>query len=193
MSDAIKTLRRESLSRGFGLLERVTFWRRKFNGAPQEFSREFYDTGPGATILLYDPQRGRILLVRQFRPAVYLVEGRDSLIETCAGKLEGAAATDRIIAEVLEETGVKIERPTYLFSAFMSPGVYAEKISFFTAPYSPQDRIADGGGLDHEDEDIEILEPTLDEALDMITRGEIEDAKTILLIHYAVLHKLLER
>ncbi len=130
--------------------------------------------------------------MRQFRPAAYLVEGRDSLIETCAGKLEGAAAADRIVSEVLEETGFKIERPAYLFSAFMSPGVYAEKISFFIAPYTPQDRIADGGGLDHENEDIEILEPTLDEALDMITRGEIEDAKTILLIHYAVLHRLLE-
>ncbi len=192
MSDTIKILGREIISRGFGLLERVTFWRRKFNGVPREFTREVYDNGPGATILLYDPQRGRILLVRQFRPAVYLVEGRDSLIETCAGKLEGAAAADRIVTEVLEETGFKIERPTYLFSAFMSPGVYAEKISFFIAPYSPQDRIADGGGLDDENEDIEILEPTLAEALDMITRGEIEDAKTILLIHYAVLHRLFD-
>ncbi len=193
MNDAIKILRREIVSRGFGLLERVTFWRRKFNGAPREFTREFYDSGPGATILLYDSERRRIVLVRQFRPAAYLVEGRDSLIETCAGKLEGAAAADRIVTEVLEETGFRIERPTYLFSAFMSPGVYAEKISFFTAPYTPQDRVADGGGLDDENEDIEILEPTLEEALDMITRGEIEDAKTILLIHYAVLHRLLER
>jgi GDP-mannose pyrophosphatase NudK len=131
--------------------------------------------------------------VRQFRPAVYLVEGRDSLIETCAGKLDGAEAPERIVMEALEETGVRIGAPTYLFSAYMSPGVYAEKISFFTAPYSVQDKIATGGGLADEGEDIEILEPSLDEALDMIVRGEIEDAKTILLIHYAVLHKLMER
>jgi GDP-mannose pyrophosphatase NudK len=190
MSDAVKILRREIVSRGFGLLERVTFWRRKFDGTAQELTREFYDTGPGATILLFDPVRKCILLVRQFRPATYLVDGRTSLIETCAGKLEGASATERIVMEVLEETGVRIGAPTYLFSAYMSPGVYAEKISFFIAPYAAVDRIADGGGLSDEGEDIEILEPTLDEALAMIARGDIEDAKTILLIHYAVLHKL---
>ena len=44
---------------------------------------------------------------------------------------------------------------------------------------------AQGGGLEDEDEDIEILEPTLDEALAMIDKGEIVDAKTILLLHYA--------
>jgi GDP-mannose pyrophosphatase NudK len=191
MSDAVKILRREIVSRGYGLLERVTFWRRKFDGTAQELTREFYDTGPGATILLFDPTRKCILLVRQFRPATYLVDGRTSLIETCAGKLEGASAAARVVMEVLEETGVRIGAPTYLFSAYMSPGVYAEKISFFVAPYSAADRIADGGGLPDEGEDIEILEPTLDEALAMIAAGDIEDAKTILLIHYAVLHKLL--
>jgi GDP-mannose pyrophosphatase NudK len=191
MSDTVKILRREIISRAFGLLERVTFRRRKFDGTAQEITREFYDTGPGATILLYDAERRRILLVRQFRPAVYLVDGRDSLIETCAGKLEGAAAAERIVMEVLEETGVRIGTPTYLFSAYMSPGVYAEKISFFTAPYSPRDRVTNGGGLADEGEDIEIIEPTLDEALAMIANGEIADAKTILLIHYAVLHRLM--
>jgi GDP-mannose pyrophosphatase NudK len=193
MSDAVKILHREIVSRGFGLLERVTFWRRKYDGAPQEITREFYDTGPGATILLYDPERRRILLVRQFRLAAYLVEGRDSLLETCAGKLEGAAAAERIVMEVLEETGFKIGAPKFLFSAYMSPGVYAEKISFFTAPYSPRDKVTNGGGLADENEDIEVIEPTLDEALGMIASGEIADAKTILLIHYAVLHKLMER
>jgi GDP-mannose pyrophosphatase NudK len=191
MNGAVKLLRREVISRGYGLLERVTFWRRKFDGGAQELAREFYDTGPGATILLYDRDRKCILLVRQFRPATYLVEGLTSLIETCAGKLEGATAAERIVMEVLEETGVRIGTPTYLFSAYMSPGVYAEKISFFTAPYSASDKITNGGGLSDEGEDIEILEPTLDEALAMIAAGEIEDAKTILLIHYAVLHKLL--
>lgn len=187
----VRVLRREIISRGHGLLERITFWRRRFDGTPQEITRDIYDNGPGATILLYDLSRKCILLVRQFRPAAFLVEARASLIETCAGKLEGMSAAERIVMEVLEETGVRINTPTYLFSAFMSPGAYAEKISFFTAPYSVEDRIAAGGGLNEEGEDIEILEPTLDEALAMIASGEIEDVKTILLIHYAMLHKLM--
>lgn len=192
MSDAVKILGREIVARGYGLLERVTFWRRKFDGKPQELTREFYDTGPAATILLYDPERRCILLVRQFRPAVYLVEGRTTLLETCAGKLEGAEARERIVTEVLEETGVKIGAPTFLFSAYVSPGVYAEKIAFFAARYSAADRIGPGGGLADEGEDIEVIELSLDDALDMIGRGEIEDAKTILLIHYAVLHKVMD-
>lgn len=191
MSDAVKILSREIISRGHGVLERVTFWRRRFDGAAQDITRDVFDNGPGATILLYDPDRKRILLVRQFRPATFLVEQRTSLIETCAGKLQGAPAAERIVMEVLEETGVRIAAPVHLFSAFMSPGAYAEKISFFIAPYSARDKIANGGGLSDEGEDIEVLEPTLDEALEMIARGEIEDAKTILLIHYAVLHKLM--
>ena len=193
MSDTVKILHRDIVSRGHGLLERITFQRRTFAGKPQEMTREVYDNGPGATILLYDPERRRILLVRQFRPAVYLLEGRDSLLETCAGKLEGAAAAERIVMEALEETGYRIGTPTFLFSAYMSPGAYAEKISFFTAPYSPRDKMTNGGGLADEGEDIEVIEPTLDEALAMIASGEIADAKTILLIHYAVLHKLMER
>ena len=66
------------------------------------------------------------------------------------------------------------------------------KSAFSPRAIRPQDRIAAGGGLADEGEDIEILEPSLEEALDMIARGEIEDAKTILLIHYAVLHKVME-
>lgn len=190
MDSTITILGREILSRGYGLLQKVTLRRRKFDQSLQEVSREVYDTGDGVAILLYDPDRGCVLLVRQFRLAAYLAAGRETLIEVCAGKREGLDAASRVVKEVEEETGYRIKDPRFLFEAFMSPGVFAERLSFFVARYSPADRIAGGGGLD--DEDIEILEPTLAEALAMVAAGEIVDAKTILLLDYARLTGLLQ-
>lgn len=190
MDETIKILSREILSSGFGVLQKLTLKRRKFDGTPQEITREVFDTGDGVAILLYDPDRGRIVLVRQFRLAAFLSSGRETLIEVCAGKLEGLDPKLRVIEEVAEETGYHIKEPRYLFDAYMSPGSFSEKLSFFVAPYGPADKQSDGGGLAHENEDIEILEPTLDEAFAMIERGEIVDAKTILLLNYAKLNRL---
>lgn len=192
MSEAIKVLSREILWRGFGILQKITLRRRKFGGEEQQITHENYDTGDGAAILLYDPDRGCVLLVRQFRLAAYLSSGRETLVEVCAGKLEGKDAASRIVMEVAEETGFAIKNPRFLFEAYMSPGVFGERLSFFVAPYSAVDRKDAGGGVADSDEDIQILEPTLDEALAMITRGEIIDAKTILLLNYAKLAGLLD-
>jgi nudix-type nucleoside diphosphatase (YffH/AdpP family) len=191
MNETIKILSRDILSRGFGLLQRVNLRRQKFDASVQEICRDIYDTGDGVAILLYDAGRGRVLLVRQFRLAAYLASGRESLVEVCAGKLEGLDAAARVILEVAEETGYRIQNPRFLFEAFMSPGVFSERLSFFVAPYTPADKAGDGGGLAAEDEDIALIEPTLDEALNMIAKGEIVDAKTILLLHYAKLTGLL--
>jgi len=192
MHETIKILARETLSRGYGLLQKIKLRRRCYDGTSQEISREVYDTGDGVAILLYDCDRGRVMLVRQFRLAVYLATGRQDMIEVCAGKLEGLDAATRAIKEVEEETGYAVKEPRFLFEAFMSPGVFSERLSFFVAPYSPADKTEGGGAAADEDEDIEVLEPTLDEALAMVARGEIIDAKTILLLHYAKLTGLLE-
>ena len=185
MTSGIRILARRVLSRGNGLLETFTVSRKRFAGSEQTFDREIYDTGNGVAILLYDPSRSRVILVRQFRMTAYLREGRESLIEVCAGRLEGADAETRIVKEAEEETGIVVRNPCRLFEAYMSPGTFSEKLTFFAAQYTPEDRTGKGGGLHEEDEDIEILEPTLDEALAMIDSGEIVDAKTILLLHYA--------
>ncbi len=190
MSETIKILSREILHRGFGMLEVIRVLRRCFDGKEQEIAREVYDVDHGAAILPYDPLRRRVLLVRQFRLAAFLASGRETLIEACAGKLEGADPAERIVMEAAEELGYAIKAPRHLFDGFMSPGVYAEKISYFVAPYCPDDKIGPGGGVDL-DEDIEVLEPTFAEALAMIDSGEIDDTKTILLLHYAKLMGLM--
>jgi nudix-type nucleoside diphosphatase (YffH/AdpP family) len=185
MTGNIRILGRRLLSRGNGLLEKFKVTRKRFDGRLQSLDREIYDAGDGVAILLYDPSRSRVVLVRQFRLAAYLRDGRESLIEVCAGRLDVEDAGKRIIKEAEEETGFIVRNPRRLFEAYMSPGTFAEKLTFFAAQYTAGDRTGKGGGLEDEDEDIEVLEPTLDEALAMIGNGEIVDAKTILLLHYA--------
>ncbi len=191
MVEAIRILGRQILAQGRGLLEKISFERRRYDGRSQHVTREVYDAGDGAAILLYDPERATVVLVRQFRAPAFLSGGHDGLIEVCAGKLEGADAEARIVKEAEEETGFTVRHPRRLFEAYMSPGSFCERITFFVAQYVAADRTGAGGGLEAEDEDIEVLEPTFDEALAMIDSGEIIDAKTILLLHYARLAGLM--
>ncbi len=191
MKERIRILGRKLVARGFGLLERLGVELRRRDGRLQAHEFEIYDTGDGAAILLYDPTRSTVVLVRQFRLPPYLKDGRDSLIEVCAGRLEGSDPQTRIVHEAEEETGFRVRHPRRLFEGYTSPGAFCEKLTFFVAEYAEADRIGAGGGLEHEGEDIEILEPTLDEALTMVERGEIIDAKTILLLQYAKLAGLM--
>lgn len=192
MEERVKIIARDIVSTDFGRLEHIKLRRRRFNSTEQELEREIYDIGKSASIFLYDPQRACVLLIRQFRLPVFLATGRDLLIEVCAGRLQGLDAAAQIVEEVKEETGLAIGTPRFLFDAFISPGAYCERMSFFAAPYSAEDRISDGGGLAHEGEDIEVFETTLEEALAMIDRGEIIDAKTILLLNFAKRTGLME-
>jgi GDP-mannose pyrophosphatase NudK len=192
MTGSVRILARDLLFRGFGQLVKFVVERRRFDGGMQTLTRELYDSGDGAAILLYDPTRGRIVLVRQFRLPALVNGGHEHLIEVCAGKLEGDDALTRIVKEVEEETGFSVRDPRRLFEAYMSPGSFAEKLTFFAARYSESNRIGNGGGHPESDEDIEILEPTLDEALRMIETGEIIDAKTIMLLYHAQVAGLMQ-
>jgi GDP-mannose pyrophosphatase NudK len=192
MSGKVEILERKVISDGFGHLEHVHVRRRRSDARDQDLNREIYDVGNSAAIFLYDPARGVVLLIKQFRLPVFLGTGREAIIEVCAGKLEGMAAAERIVEEAREETGLHIGAPRFLFSAFLSPGAYCENMSFFAAQYSQADRKSDGGGLADEGEDIQVFETSLDEALAMVDRGEIIDAKTILLLNYAKRTGLME-
>jgi GDP-mannose pyrophosphatase NudK len=154
------------------------------DGAARLMNHEIYHHKGAAALLLYDPARGIVLLVRQFRLAAFLEGARQPMIEVCAGMLDDDAPEIAVVREAMEETGIAVSSVRHVFDAFVSPGASTEKIACFVARYSPGDRVGVGGGVD-EDEHIEIIEPTLDEALAMIGRGDICDAKTIALLYYA--------
>jgi nudix-type nucleoside diphosphatase (YffH/AdpP family) len=176
------------LSDNWYVLTKATFRYRRRDGTWQQQSREAYDRGNGAVILLYDPMRRTVILTRQFRYPAF-VNGYDGLlIEAPAGLLDEAGPEQRIRAETEEETGYRVRHVRQVFQAFMSPGSVTEKLFFFVGAYDPADRISQGGGNEAEGEDIDILEVPIAEALSMMARGEICDAKTIMLLQYAALH-----
>ena len=180
----------ETLSDNWYLLKKYSFDLRRRDGSWQAQTREVYDRGNGATILLYNTLQRTVLLIRQFRMPTF-VNGHDGyLIETAAGLLDNASPEERIRLEVEEETGYRVGHVEKIYSAFMSPGSVTERIHFFTGEYQPGDRVGEGGGLEHEGEDIQVLELGFDEAIAMVGRGEIVDGKTIMLLQYLELRLL---
>jgi nudix-type nucleoside diphosphatase (YffH/AdpP family) len=175
------------LSKNWGKLSKYQFEYRRNDGSWQAQTREVYDRGNGATILLYDPARRTVVLTRQFRLPAFLNNRDELLIETPAGLLDQATPEAGIRKEIEEETGYHITQVRKVFEAFMSPGSVSEKLYFFIAEYSAADRKSAGGGLAHEGEEIDLLEPTIEEAMAMVARGEIADGKTIMLLQHAAL------
>ncbi|MDG2522468.1 NUDIX domain-containing protein [Caulobacter segnis] len=184
MSEDVRILEETVLSHDWYLLKKTRFEHRRRDGSWQTLSRETYDRGNGAVILPYDPERGTILLTRQFRFPAFVNGHPEPLIEACAGLLDDNDPTTAILKEAEEELGCRIDAPVHVFDAFMSPGSVTEKLSFFIARYRPADRTGEGGGVEGEGEDIEVLEMSLDEALAMTADGRIADAKTIMLLQH---------
>jgi nudix-type nucleoside diphosphatase (YffH/AdpP family) len=188
----VKITKTEVLSDNWYTLRKITFEYRKKNGEVITQSREAYDRGNGATILLYNQKKKSVILTRQFRLPTY-TNGNESgmMIEACAGLLEQDNAEDCIRRETKEETGYAVKDVRKVFEAYMSPGSVTEILHFFIAAYSKDMKVSEGGGVDHEEENIEVLEMPFDKALEMISNGEIKDAKTIMLIQYLRLHGIL--
>ena len=184
-NDKVKILQTEVLSDNWYTLRKVTFEYLKPDGTKEVQSREAYDRGNGATILLYNKKQNTVILTRQFRMPTF-VNGNESgmLIETCAGLLDNDNPEDCIRRETEEETGYKISSVEKIFEAYMSPGSVTEIVYFFIAEYSKEMKVNEGGGVEEEQENIEVLELDFEKAYQMISTGEIKDGKTIMLLQY---------
>lgn len=192
-SEKIKILKEEILSDNWYILRKYAYEYPKKDGSIQVQQREVYDRGNGATILLYNQAAGKVVLTRQFRLPTF-VNGNTQgwLIEACAGLLDKDNPEDCIRREVEEETGYKVQHVRKIFQAYMSPGSVTEILYFFVAEYDPSMKLNEGGGMEHEQEEIEVLEIPFSQALQMVSTGEICDAKTIMLLQYAQLNNLLK-
>ncbi|WP_295676562.1 GDP-mannose pyrophosphatase NudK [uncultured Mucilaginibacter sp.] len=182
----------EILSDNWYTLKKITFEATLKDGSTQMQNREAYDRGNGATILLYSKARQTVILTRQFRLPTY-INGNENgmLIECCAGLLDKDNPEDCIRRETEEETGYQITAVKKVFEAYMSPGSVTEILYFFIAEYDKGMKVSDGGGADDEDEHIEVLELPFAKAYGMIDTGEIRDGKTIILLQYMKINKLI--
>jgi len=191
MSHNIKNISTEILSNNWYTLRKITFDFLQKNGTWLTQSREAYDRGNGAVVLLYDNEMQTVILIRQFRMPTFLNGNPDGmLIEACAGLLDADNPEDCIKKEIQEETGYKIDEVEKIFEVYMSPGSVTEILHFFVAKYSKNQQIDQGGGVGDEEE-IEVLELDFKKALTMIKTGEIKDAKTIMLLQYAQINQLI--
>lgn len=193
MNEQIRIIKEEILSDNWYVLKKITFERLGKDGSWETAAREAYDRGNGATILLYNREKQSVILTRQFRLPTY-VNGNETglLIESCAGLLDKQNAEDCIIRETEEETGYRIPSIHKMGEVYMSPGSVTELLYFYVAEYTEEMRISDGGGVEGEQENIEVLEYKFEDAIKMVRNGEIKDAKTIILLQYAQINMLLE-
>jgi nudix-type nucleoside diphosphatase (YffH/AdpP family) len=180
----------QTLSDDYFILRKASFDFLRHDGTWQHQARQSFDIGDAAAVLPLDRSRDRVLLISQFRWPIFEWGYRQSLIETIAGKLDGDPPENCIVKEATEEAGIVISNLRLVTHCFVSPGAVKERVSLFLADYDSAAVRSEGGGHEHEGEDILVLEKSLDEALAMTARGEIVDMKTILLLQAAKLELL---
>lgn len=190
-NSTIKLLSSETLSDSWGELNKVKFEYQLKDGTIQEQTREVYNRGNGAVILLYNTTKKTVILTRQLRIPTWFNGNTDGMmIEACAGMLDDKNPEECIRIEAEEETGYTLSKVEKVMEVYMSPGSVTEILYFFVAAYSDTMKTSEGGGAENEQEDIEVLEVPFEEAKAMITNGKIKDAKTIMLLQYAQIHGL---
>ena len=181
----------ELLSDNWYVLNKVTFDYQKKDTSLIIQKREVYDRGNGAAILLFNSTQKTVILTRQFRLPTYLNGNKTGMmIEVCAGLLDQDHPEQCIIRETEEETGYRLSSVRKVFESYMSPGAVTEILYFFVGEYNASMKVSEGGGVEHEQENIDVLEYTFEEAYAMIASGQIKDAKTIMLLQYAKINAL---
>ena len=189
----VKNLETKILSDNWYTLNKITFDYLRPDGTWETQEREAYDRGNGAVILLYNKRTKSVILTRQFRMPTY-INGNDDgmMIEACAGLLDKNNPEDCIRKETEEETGYRISNVKKIYECYMSPGSVTEILYFFIAEYDKSMKVSEGGGLEEEHENIEVLEMPFNKAYDMIASGKIKDAKTIMLLQHAKIEVLID-
>ncbi|HUH26753.1 NUDIX domain-containing protein [Gelidibacter sp.] len=194
MSNNIKNIVIKTLSKAWATLVEINYDYQFKDGTWKRVSRESYDRGHGTGILLYNIEKGTIILTKQFRMPIYQTNKDEAMsVEVCAGAIDNNDLPEStIIREVEEEVGYKVKAVKKIMETYMSPGALTEKMHLYVAPYSENMKVNEGGGLASEHEEIEVMEMPFFKALEMIATGEIQDAKTIILLQYAQLNNLLK-
>jgi GDP-mannose pyrophosphatase NudK len=190
----LKNINKTILSNEWATLDRIDYKYQFKNGEWKSISRECYNRGNGAAILLYNSDKGTVILTKQFRMPIYENNSEEAMsIEVCAGAIDNNDnPLETVLRETEEEVGYNIKKAKQVLTAYTSPGALTEKMYLFVAEYNDAMKSNEGGGLEIENEEIEVLEMPFSMAIEMMNKGEIIDAKTIMLLQYAQINKLLE-
>lgn len=143
--------------------------------------REIVDHPSGAAVLLYNSRKKTALLISELRPPVECA-GSPRILEVVAGKLDEADAAACARREAKEEAGVELHEMVHLGRLWATPASSTERVDYFLAEYTDCDRVAEGGGLEEEHEEIRLREISLGHLWRLAESGRLEDAKTYLLL-----------
>ena len=161
---------------------RARFRHERFDGSmSDEIERIVFERGNAVSVLLYDAENENVLLIKQFRYPAFLRDQSGWLIEIVAGVIDkGRDGLTVAHSELVEEIGYEVSELTPLCSCYLSPGGTTEQVQLYLGSLRQAKQVSAGGGLACEHEDIQLLIVPFSEALAMIRRGEICDAKTII-------------
>lgn len=165
------------LYRGWTALLRLTIE----DGASTYF-REVEDHGNAAAVLPFDPVRRKAMLVRLLRGPMLLAGGDGMSLEAPAGLVDSGTFEDAAKREALEETGLRLGVVSHVATVWTSPGITTERMGLFLAEYGAGDRVAEGGGIAEEHENIEVVEVDLDDVWSRAQSGTLVDMKTLALV-----------
>ena len=164
----------------------------QFNGEMSaELTRLNFNRGDSAAVILHDPMLDTIIMTEQFRYPTY-TKDHPWILEIPAGTIEADENSDPTITlrrELMEELGYSVNNFRKVASFFVSPGGTSERIHLFYSAIKPKDKVAAGGGLVEEGEDVKMVTMGVKEALYKITTGDIMDAKTIIGLQWLQLNR----
>jgi nudix-type nucleoside diphosphatase (YffH/AdpP family) len=182
-----EVLERETVYAGYVTVQRLRV--RLADGA--EAIREVENHGDAIAVLPYDPSRRTALIVGVFRAPAFDRFGAEALEEACAGMIDPAdtsgpgGAVDEpgaVRREAMEELGLRLGDLEFVARVWSSPGVSAERVGLYLAPYLSRDRIEAGGGLAEEHETITVIERSLAQLAEEADAGLIADLKLLALL-----------
>ncbi|MDH3535507.1 MAG: NUDIX domain-containing protein [Gammaproteobacteria bacterium] len=158
-------------------------------GSSPVFTREIFERGVVVAVLPYDPRRGKVVLIEQFRAgAIHDAEG-PWLVECVAGVIEDGESEQQVaLRECEEEAGCAIERLEVISRYYVSPGGTTEHCSLFCGVVDSEGA---GGihGLPHEHEDIRVLVVDCAEAYTWVREGRIRSSATIIALQWLELNQ----
>ena len=193
VNNQVKNVTSKIISNIWARLEQVSFDFTFKNGKTKRLTHEVYGKADGVAVLLYNPQTKKVILSKQFRIPMYVAGVKNGFsIEVCGGSIDKNESPETTaIRETKEEMGYHISEIQKVSTVFLSPGLVKEQVHLYIAKYTEENKTDHGGGLASENEEITVLEIAFKDALQMIKNQGIVDARTILLLQYAQINKLL--
>ena len=180
MPDRVEILSRRRIFDGFFKIEAAELRYERFDGSmTPSVERLVFERGDSVAAIIYHRQEAKLLFLRQFRYPTH-EKGPGWITEIVAGMKEAGESPEiSLKREILEESGYEAASVEPIATFYVSPGGSSERITLFYAEVVSTGRVASGGGLEEENEDIQTVWYTPEETARAVLTGEIQDAKTL--------------